>query len=85
MSDVFQNSVTETILSCIFINYGESGIDCTLRKFVDSTKLNGTVAMLERKYFIQRDLNRLVEWVYVYLINFSELKHKVLHLSQSNP
>lgn len=30
MSDVFQNSVIEIILSSIFINYGESETDCTL-------------------------------------------------------
>lgn len=37
----------------------EKALECTLVKFVDDTKLGGTVDMLEGKAAIQRDLDLL--------------------------
>ncbi|GAB0190316.1 hypothetical protein GRJ2_001496900 [Grus japonensis] len=63
----------------------DSGIECTLSKFDNNTKLCGVVNMLEGRDAIQRDLDRLERWVPVNCMKFNKAKCKVLHVGQCNP
>ncbi|XP_027763977.1 uncharacterized protein LOC114070647, partial [Empidonax traillii] len=85
-SYVPQELVMELALFTIFVGHMDGGgLECTLSKFTDDTKVCGTVNMLEGRSNTQRDLGRLERWAQVILVKFDEAKCYVLHLGWGNP
>ncbi|PKU45825.1 rna-directed dna polymerase from mobile element jockey-like [Limosa lapponica baueri] len=66
------------------INTFISGIENTLTKFADNSKLGGEVDMSEGLAILQRNLDRLEEWTIKNCMEFNKDKYKVLHIGQHN-
>lgn len=60
-----------------FINDINSGVESTLSKFTDDTKLCGVVDMPEGQDAIQRDLDRIEQSAQEKLMRFNKSKCKV--------
>jgi len=82
-SDLPHGCILGTVLFNIVISDVDRGIECTLSKSADGTKLSGVVDMPEGHNAIQRDMDKLKKWACVNLMRFNKAKCRAMQRNTS--
>ena len=83
-SGVPQGSVLGPILFLIYINDLETGLQSTISKFADDTKVGGRALTWRECEAIQNDLDKIIQWSEQWQMPFNLDKCKVMHFGTRN-
>ncbi|RMC05462.1 hypothetical protein DUI87_18655 [Hirundo rustica rustica] len=81
-SDGYQNVPLGAVKKDTRRSDTDSGIECTLSKFVDDTKPSGVAGTTEGQDDFQGNLDKPEKWAHKNLMSFNNIKCKMLHLRE---